>query len=631
MNVFDDLNWRLWIWIITCFFTICAVVLNHISEHIGKREHVRSFRSAARWGGLVASSYGIGNFIFSGLITPWLLTQMVALLLIAIIAGYIYVRSTEVQPSYVTLLPEKLKNEPVKADSKLIRDRINAWDRGERDSIPLLGDKIEQIEANYEDGYVAVFRALFETRQFKTIRDLNNSTIQLTGRPNKKKKWDYKFKDIPRGFQSYQGIIEFTDTRRMETEVCLSCAGEGSGTKLCSSCDGRGGSYERVNRPNKTMINGEYAEIDNYVQEYITCSTCSGSGEVSWTCSTCGGAGSFSYTTVEALICERGFDVQKKGVSSIKNDLFGNLILTSGKTLLAKTEPSVHKIDLEAFTKQHVNMVEFQNAVAELKPAEPKLGSRFIGEQFSIWTVSVSEIAYQYDGERYDLWIYGNDNRIHAPSFPLNHAQRWSGRFNKAAFVCLILCMCMTAFMSAWEGALIKTFLDFNGPNIAGGLNEKVYQGDNSSYTLRFPAEWKYVGGCPQIEMHCVFIEDQDGIFSLSIIEGDLKDRPLEDRNIKTVVDSIIENFPAAGVELISRDSITIGDGGNGERIRIYINGEDYFSERLVFIPEGQNISVEISIFTPSEFLPELEQVADNVFDSISFEEQTRLWSFSER
>lgn len=184
---------------------------------------------------------------------------------------------------------------------------------------------------------------------------------------------------------------------------CWSCSG---GQVTCTSCGGTG----RANC--------------NYCHGTGQCSTCHGAGKV--TCGKCGGRGHVTCGTCRGhgkLKTYDSMDASAFNISTCRTERFldlpAKLAASASGTVTKELEakllslPGHPEISIDSSIGA---LREMQEETSQKIPA----GARVVRQKYTETEVAVRRLRYTYGSSDRELWVYGVDETVHAPGFPLD-------------------------------------------------------------------------------------------------------------------------------------------------------------------------------------------------------------------
>jgi len=245
--------------------------------------------------------------------------------------------------------------------------------------------------------------------------------------------WDIPV-HIPGTFihQDHREPVPHTD----EVRTCHGCNGAGKAT--CGDCGGDGrvrcrecsgdGCVDRTRTQTRTNAQGQ---TETYTESYTeTCGRCSGSGQV--TCSNCDGSGRVTCPTCrgatrlkhyQELFVSWNTHVTDKVIekTDLPDDLVGGAV---GIVIHAeeedRIEPSASGGGGPYRGGGRVN-TEVNGAVNELLQGHRfRDGTKLHRQSLVVRAVPVYEARYRWGKETRRFWVYGTDQQVYAPKYPLS-------------------------------------------------------------------------------------------------------------------------------------------------------------------------------------------------------------------
>ena len=250
--------------------------------------------------------------------------------------------------------------------------------------------------------------------------------------------WDMRV-DAPGIFinQDHYEPVPHTDSVKtchgcggMGNIVCGNCGGDGR--VRCSSCGGDG----RVSKTRTLTRTNSQGQTETYTESYtetcwkcsgdgqVTCSTCSGSGRV--TCPTCDGATRLKH--YQRLHVEWKTHVADDVIE--KTDLPDDLVTGAvGIVVHAEEEDRLEAVNQGTSegrggpyrggggrVNAEVNQVANRLIASHRFPGGVKLHRQAL----VVRAVPVYEARYRWGKETRRFWIYGTDEQVYAPKYPLS-------------------------------------------------------------------------------------------------------------------------------------------------------------------------------------------------------------------
>ena len=305
-------------------------------------------------------------------------------------------------------------------DLEEVRRIVNRWSGERFYRVKGLGDKIQvddvvpcfsyalRLVTQYEDRFV---RRASEAYHGGMVDDLGVPPYP----------WDIPM-DRPTDFEERTVEIPVPCTDRVET--CPGCGGDGNVTCVhchgwgkvdCSWCQGRG-YRESTQWRTETDAQGNTTSRSETVRESctcfmgkVTCTSCGGHGKV--TCSGCGGSGKVKTFDLLTVKFHHTSLTDVWDTTDVPDQMIGKV---AGDTVV---DERTARIDRCPEVTPEVN--QLADALLQQSHSVAEGASLILFQHLSIERVRVHEIAYRYfDSPVKRLWIYGDEDRVHAPGAP---------------------------------------------------------------------------------------------------------------------------------------------------------------------------------------------------------------------
>lgn len=245
--------------------------------------------------------------------------------------------------------------------------------------------------------------------------------------------WDI-YVQVPGQFINHVIALEVPHTAVVKT--CFQCRGRGevtcsgcggSGRNTCSRCGGDGRVQESRMVTERDSQGNSTTRWESYT---TTCSTCGGSGRV--TCSTCGGRGEVTCPTCSGARRLKHFKrmtvtwtthVADQVIE--KTELPDDLVSGAQGTVVHQEEEDVIRQQAEGGggpfrgvlrVNQDVHRTANELIARHRFPSEEKLHR----QRLIVRGVPVHEAVYTWGKTTRKFWVYGLDEQVHAPDYPLS-------------------------------------------------------------------------------------------------------------------------------------------------------------------------------------------------------------------
>jgi hypothetical protein len=308
---------------------------------------------------------------------------------------------------------------PAKLSADKLREIINRWSRAGFFRVPNMGHRITVNQIVDHASYTVRLWSEYEQRSVgRSSKPYQGGPVDDSGtRPDP---WEIAVRR-PTEFEDRTEKLPVPHTEQVET--CPSCHGvgqvtcgtcQGTGQVNCPFCQGKGyrermetrtepgpGGVQQLRtvpvRDNCTCFNGR-----------VNCSACAGRGRVQ--CSPCAGSGqvrTFDLLTVQFRVEER---CEVVNTTEVPPEL---LRASSGKVRAVEDGERVETfpgVRPEVDEKAHALLRQSQAAHGD---------TRLLFQRLRIEEVGVHEVRYWYGGPPLrHLWVYGDEERVHAPGAP---------------------------------------------------------------------------------------------------------------------------------------------------------------------------------------------------------------------
>ena len=296
-----------------------------------------------------------------------------------------------------------------------IREMIDRWAERGFLRIPRLGSKvvIEDRQVSHCDS--VRLTSQFERRSVsRECAPYHGGPIDDRGRPPDR--WDIPVRR-PTGFEDRNEHVTIPHTDTVET--CGDCSGDGR--VRCSKCHGRGrvdcswchGRGYRNRRRTRQSSDG-FTEWET-VRESCTCS----GGQVD--CSRCDGRGRVSCPTCDEAGRVRWFEQLTVTFDAVHRQ---EVVQTSGmpeRLVLAEEGRELLEVEGERVSDVESLGGDTDTRVREMLEEAASLGAdeRLLFQRLTVERIPVHKIRCVLPGRKqFDLWIYGPENKVHAPNSP---------------------------------------------------------------------------------------------------------------------------------------------------------------------------------------------------------------------
>jgi DnaJ domain len=334
-----------------------------------------------------------------------------------------------------------------------VRDRVNAW----ANSIPHhpyanLGNSITIIQATEKPTHAVLLVTSYERRclMWNRVPYHNEPVPHVPVGEDQLDVWNIELPHLAvpgEGEHDVEQDIPLTETRTLVQ--CDSCGGSGevgcngcygSGIEDCRNCNGRGylhcyscnGSGQIESRSSDNDYRPTYRNCHGCAgQGQTRCDTCHGNGE--HRCFCCGGSG--------WLICGdckgQGKFLHFFSVLQSKSTLGRSERVHHPATPYAwrcdfPTSPAVTVKGKELWGADRLStpVSELNDAIRSLltaseQPRDCEYGVvgrelRTIGWVLQISRIPHFEVNYSFNGQRFNIWLHGSQERVHAPKSPIS-------------------------------------------------------------------------------------------------------------------------------------------------------------------------------------------------------------------
>ena len=310
---------------------------------------------------------------------------------------------------------------PAKLSADKARQAINRWSRAGFFRVPNLGDRITVNQVVEHASYTVRLWSEYEHRSVgRSSKPYHGGAVDDRGTPPDP--WEIPVRR-PTDFEDRTETLPVPHTEQVET--CSPCGGSGrvvcgtcggTGNVACGTCGGSGIQTRMEQRSEQDAQGNPVARMETVQHPCpfcagggrTTCSGCGGSGRR--VCSGCGGAGrvkTFDLLTVQFRVDEHCEVLNTTEVPPAM------LRASSGKVRVAEDGERV-----ETFPGVRPEVDEKAHAL--LRQAQAAKGdTRLLFQRLRIEEVGVHEVRYWYGGPPLrHLWIFGDEERVHAPGAP---------------------------------------------------------------------------------------------------------------------------------------------------------------------------------------------------------------------
>lgn len=313
-----------------------------------------------------------------------------------------------------------------------IRQIVNRWNGAGFFRITNLGDKIMFDEVKPCRAWTVRLRTQYEDRAVASASaPYAGGSVDDAGEPPDV--WEIEV-ETPHDFGDRTQTLAVPHTERVT--MCPRCAGFGrtdcaachaTGNINCPHCQGKGFRERKEARPthdangNPTTEWVTVTDACTCAGGKVTCQTCNGNGRL--TCPACAGSGR---TKVYEQLTVTFRAASARAVLD-ETALPDNLI--AGARGVTVADRRVPRLDGPALVSAAVD-----GRVSELLQkalAIDERGTRVLFQHLHVEEITIHEVRYRYAGVTRTLWIYGDDQQVHAPGAP----SRWYRLYGMAAAV----------------------------------------------------------------------------------------------------------------------------------------------------------------------------------------------------
>jgi hypothetical protein len=309
---------------------------------------------------------------------------------------------------------------PAKLSTDKVRHILNRWSGDGFFRVPRLGDKAAVDEVVAHSSYAVRLWSEYEERSVsRASKPYPGGPVDDRGQPPEP--WTITVRH-PTDFEDRTEQVPVPHTDAVQT--CTSCAGEGLttcmtcqgwGTVNCPTCNGRGFRERQVPKT-ETGPSGVPTTSFETVRENctchggkVTCTPCAGRGKV--TCAGCAGSGrvkTYDLLTVRFRVQEK---VEALNATAVPAE---QLRASSGKVRVVEDGQR-----LETFSSVAPEVDRQADALLHASHAVAGPDTHLLFQRLRIEEVSVHEVRYRYGGgTARQLWIYGDEEKVHAPDAP---------------------------------------------------------------------------------------------------------------------------------------------------------------------------------------------------------------------
>jgi hypothetical protein len=309
---------------------------------------------------------------------------------------------------------------PAKLTTDKVRHIINRWSGDGFFRLRRLGDRVTVDEIVAHSSYAVRLWSEYEERSVsRASKPYPGGPVDDHGQPPEP--WTIPVRN-PTDFEDRTEQVPVPHTEAVQT--CTSCGGlgmttcttcQGWGTVNCPACNGKGYRERQVPKT-ETGPGGVPTTKFETVRDNctchggkVTCAPCAGRGKV--TCAGCAGSGrvkTYDLLTVRFRVQERVEALNATGVPAEQ------LRASSGKVRVVEDGQRI-----ETFPSVAPEVDQQANALLQASHAQVGPDRRLLFERLRIEEVSVHEVRYRYGGGPVrQLWIYGDEEKVHAPDAP---------------------------------------------------------------------------------------------------------------------------------------------------------------------------------------------------------------------
>jgi hypothetical protein len=293
---------------------------------------------------------------------------------------------------------------------------INAWCAHGFFRVKGLADKMFLEELIPHSSYTVRLRSQYDERTVSPATEAyHQGPVDDRGTPPDRWSMEVRY---PEDFEKRTEKVRVPHTERVQS--CDSCDGRGKvncshcqgwGKVMCPLCQGKGyrertemranpggGSTTQTVRDNCTCFGGK-----------VNCTFCSGFGKVK--CTSCEGSGRVKHFELLTVEFKPKTLTAVHGAAGVPEELVRQ---AHGRTLINERAKRIETCG----SVTPVVDKEIQNQLNESHNISPR-ESRLLFQELVVEQVPIQEVVYRYRGSAAKrLWIYGNEQHIHAPKVP---------------------------------------------------------------------------------------------------------------------------------------------------------------------------------------------------------------------
>jgi hypothetical protein len=309
---------------------------------------------------------------------------------------------------------------PATLNTDKVRHILNRWSGDGFFRLQRFGDRVTVDEIVAHSSYAVRVWSEYEERSVsRASKPYAGGPLDDRGQPPEP--WTIAVRH-PTDFEDRTEQVPVPHTEAVQT--CTTCGGvgmttctacQGWGTVNCTACNGKG---YRERQVSKTETGPEGAPTTRFetVRDNctchngkVTCTPCAGRGKV--TCAGCAGSGrvkTYDLLTVRFRVQER---VEALNATAVPVE---QLRASSGRVRVVEDGKRI-----ETFSSVAPEVDRQANALLHASHAVAGPDTRLLFERLRIEEVNVHGIRYRYGaGPSRQLWIYGDEEKVHAPDAP---------------------------------------------------------------------------------------------------------------------------------------------------------------------------------------------------------------------
>jgi hypothetical protein len=300
-----------------------------------------------------------------------------------------------------------------------VRYLLNRWSSQGFFRVRRLGDRLSMLEVTSRSSYTLRLQTQYEERTVAPVtQPYHGGPVDDRGTPPGP--WDLPARR-PDGFQerTEHQPVPHTETVRScarcngkTVVVCAAC--HGNGRVKCNFCQGSGFRTRKEARTDKDNFGNPVTKFVDVEEKctchggLVNCTSCNGQG--TQTCPECAGAGrvkSFEQLTVH-FFCPVLEDVVQgtKLPDNLLTRVTGAVLVNQRGELIERSPPVTPEVE---------RRVEELLDKARANDARTR---RILRQDLHVEQVNIQEVHYNYRGQDKCLWIYGNEQQVHAPGMP---------------------------------------------------------------------------------------------------------------------------------------------------------------------------------------------------------------------